>query len=131
MDRGLSGALSVVVAGLVLVIASTIGPNKREVRVVPETKRVAGVYSEKELAQIEDFRDDYNLAVLARVAGRNWGLRHAAKGMLERYPKLSPGGRREVGYEVDGVILFLKNVYGREVAEDYMWKICDIEADDL
>lgn len=130
VGRRLSNFLKIGAVGLgIMAVSSTIGPNGREALIVPEAREVVGIYSDREMEQINELRDDAYFVMLARVVGRNFEIKNALGRMLDNYSKMSPGVRGEVCSDFDDPLFYLENVFGKEIADDYRKRICEMSGE--
>lgn len=123
----------------IVVISSVIGPEKIGPPIIPEVKRVASVYSEEEIEQIERFKYSSQSILLARVAGKSFDFNNRFEGnrvaewiindMFNNYSEMSPRVRDEVRDEMKSNYSCFENSNDGVLLEFYKEKACELGLD--
>jgi hypothetical protein len=84
------------------------------------------MYSADEVAQIESFREDAELAMLSRILGKGWVLNKTVGDMLEDYSSMRPEVRRGVKREMEDSLFYLMNNNDGKLPESYFKKVREL-----
>ena len=129
-SRRIENLLKVVFAGACVIIVPSIifGPSGKE-SIISEIRNVTGVYSERELAQIERFKNEAYFVMLTRASGRHHISRRSMNKLLNGYLEMSLGVRGEVKDKMENSLFYYFEGKGKRIDESYKDRARDLGLD--